>query len=223
MFDSREEARLKIPDSVIEDSINVRDQYTLAEAMNMIVTTSRHLEIYNLIMNIVQDNSSYNFNIREGKTLNVGLQTKSIVNYRLSETKEFLDPLDNLVYYLRREGIHAFGISPECKDSLDWNEIGLFKGLAQNMSFEDNSFNTLLSFGFLDESYPKLYNMTLSTPNFYTETANEFKRVLEPNGRCILAGGPVPEKALKAFSAVGFEINNLFQTENWIVYLRNND
>lgn len=149
--------------------------YERSEGMGMFVTHYDHMENYNGIMWALGDEATYNFDIYQGRTLNVGTQTTSILSLNSGIKKEYIDPLDNLVIKLRKKGIEAYCISPESKDRPEWNEIGLYNGLCQDIPFEDDYFSTLLCFSLLDESYPELQEIAESTPDFYLKTAEQFK------------------------------------------------
>lgn len=214
----REEVDFQMPQSVIDYSIEV-NHIIDKSLMGKLKSRFSHRDVYNGLKWHLRSDPSLSFDIFEGRILNVGLQSSLIFDKNLKCTRELIDPLDNLVVELIKDGIEAYGISPEAKETDDWKEVGLYKGVSQSIPFEDNFFSTILSLDFLDESYSGLYGIEKDEPHFFKKTAEEFRRVLEPNGRCIVTGASIPHKAIEAFSNAGFEVKSIADIENTVIYL----
>ena len=134
-----------VPESLNIDSAILERDLNRAEKMGMLVSKYDHFDIYDSAKRLLKTTIDHDFDIREGRVLNVGIQTCSIVSFASGAVKELIDPLDNLVIALRKIGVQCYGISPKAKDCDDWKEVGLYNGVSQNIPFEDNSFSTLLA------------------------------------------------------------------------------
>jgi len=154
------------------------------------------------------------------RVLNVGLESREIVDYvidrdlNMEQLYELITAVGtktrlakhNIVTELASKDIDVVGLDPQVPE--DNQDKRYVHGVVQNMPFDDNSFDDLISAGLFDTTYilQLVHFAGIDEAEFYKSSIHEMKRVLKPGGRLYLDTGPYNSDFMKELERTGFEL-----------------